>query len=198
MIKNILAVLAFLFFSGCDADLFNTKKVDTLEKEKQELQTKLKTKQQQIQAELEKEKLSTQAALEKEKLKTQAEIEKARIEKEKQQELEKIRQQSIIEQEKSKNELIRYGFMLLALLMIIAAFFIYLYFKRKREDKLRAYEDNLKKYFLFKENEMKLKLAEKILDTVKEGELSKEDQKKLISIVTAQSDEGDINMIEHK
>ncbi len=202
MRQIILLLLAIFFLSGCDVDLFNTKKVDTLKEQNQKLQQELELKKKQAELELQKQKLSAEALLEQEKLKKQAEIEKVKIEKQHQKELELIRQKTLLEEEKRKNELYRYAMLLLALVLIIAAFFLYLYLKRKREDKLIAYNDNLKKYFLYKENEMKMQLAEKILDTVKESSLSSEDQKKLINVLSSHTtqdiENGDIDLIEHK
>ena len=49
---------------------------------------------------------------------------------------------------------------------------------------------------------MKMKMAQKILDTVKDGDLSVEDQKKLILALSASTatkiDEVDVEMLEHK
>ena len=202
MIKMMLFAVAILLFGGCDADLFNTKKVQSLKEKNQELQQRIKLKEEQNDFELEKQQLSAQALLEQEKLKKQAEIEKIKIEKQHEQELELIRQKTLLAKDRNKNEIYRYILLLLAAIVLIAAFFLYLYLKRRREDKLTAYNDNLKKYFLYKENEMKMKIAEKILDTLKEGTLTPEDQKKLISVLTSHTaqdiDNGDIDLLEHK
>ena len=197
-----LLTLVMFFLSGCNVDLFNTKKVDALKEQNQKLQQELELQKKQNELELKKQQLSAEALLEQEKLKKQAELEKVKIEKQHQKELEIIRQKTLLEEEKRKNELYRYAMLLLAFVLIIAAFFLYLYLKRKREDQIIAYNDNLKKYFLYKENEMKMKLAEKILDTVKESSLSEEDQKKLINVLSSQTaqdlENGDIDLLEHK
>ena len=202
MIRTILFIAALLLFSGCDADLFNTKKVDTLKEQNQKLQQEIELKKRQSELELQKQKLSTEALLEQEKLKKQTELEKVKLEKQHQKELELIRQKTLLEEDKHTNELYKYALLLLALVLIIAAFFLYLYLKRKREDEIIAYNDNLKKYFLYKENEMKTKMAEKILDTIKESNLSVEDQKKLIGMLHSHTSDDinndDIDMIEHK
>jgi hypothetical protein len=202
MITRLFLIFILLLFSGCELDLFNEKKVDTLKEKNLQLQNELNKKQQQLKLELEKQKLDKDLVLEKEKIKTKAELEKVKIQTQQEKELAIIQQKTELEKEKQKNEIIKYGFALIALLMVIISYFIYFYFKRKRENKLKAYEDNLKKYFLLKENEMKLKLAEKILDTAKEGQLSNEDQKKLISLVTAHTQTPnrveELEVIEHK
>ncbi|WP_457597430.1 hypothetical protein [Hydrogenimonas sp.] len=66
------------------------------------------------------------------------------------------------------------------LLLILLGAALLWYFDRRRKDKLRAYEDNLKKYFHQKENEARLKIAEKILDTVAKEGLPVEQKAKLI------------------
>jgi len=71
--------------------------------------------------------------------------------------------------------------LILALVIIICAFFIFYYFKKRREDKLLAYKDNLQKYFYQKENEARMKIAQKILDNVASGKLDKAQENQLIS-----------------
>ena len=66
------------------------------------------------------------------------------------------------------------------LLLLLAGGVLLWYFDRRRRDKLRAYEDNLKKYFHQKENEARLKIAEKILDTVASQDLGIEQKSRLI------------------
>lgn len=202
MIKTMIFIIAIFLFGGCDADLFNTKKVETLKEKNQKLQQQIELKKEQNELELKKQKLSAEALLEQERLKKQTELEKVKIEKQHQKELELIRQKTLLQEDQNKNELLKYALLLLALLIVIAAFFLYLYLKRKREDEITAYNDNLKKYFLFKENEMKLKMAEKILDTIKEGNLSAEDQKKLITVLHSHTaddlNDDNIDLIEHK
>jgi len=202
----ILTTILALSFSGCELDLFNEKEILALQKENQKLKNIIETKQQAIDKELEKEKLKTDQEFAKEKLKAQTEIEKQKLQKEMElkrqqlqkeaelkkqklqlshlEELELIKQKSKLLRIEKEKQLTLYAFLLITLIVTIMAYFFYLYFKRRREDKLLAYKDNLKKYFVFKENEMKMQLANKILDTVKEGELTYEDQKKLLSVIT--------------
>jgi len=223
----ILTSIFALFFSGCEWDLFNDKKVQELEAKQAKLKAELAqqnaTQQAQLQkeqitsqenvakkkleieAELEKTRLQTKAEVEKTRLQTQAALEKERLQAKHQKELELIRQQTLLEETKARNELMRYLFAIGALVLVILAFFLYYYLKRRREDKLIAYNDNLKKYFLHKENQMKMELAQKILDTVKEDGLSKEDKLQLISVVSSSQvqevieiAEEDIEVLEHK
>jgi len=198
MIKNIIFILAILLFSGCEIDLFNDKKVEQLQRENSELQAKQQAKaitlehqnarvalekeqelkRLQLEAELEKQRLDNSKETSLVEIKTKAEVERLRLEKE----LEKtklIQESARIEAQK-RLELEKYLFALLGLLMIIVSFFIFYYFKKRREDKLIAYNDNLKKYFLFKEQERRTRIAEKVLETIAEGKLSKEDEARLV------------------
>jgi len=77
-------------------------------------------------------------------------------------------------------EIKRYIFFLLFFILVMISYFIYLYFKHRHDDKLRAYQDNLDKYFHQQENLAKMKIAEKIIDTVASGKLAKEQEKELI------------------
>ena len=67
----------------------------------------------------------------------------------------------------------------------LLSFFIYTYFKNRREDKLRAYNDNLEKYFHQKENDARLQIANKMLDTLSQGNLNKEQENALIGAFSA-------------
>ena len=113
----------------------------------------------------------------------QSALKKQELEQQKVKELELIAQKTLRAQEQKELEFKRYIIALVALIIIIVAFFLFYYYKKKREDKLTAYNDNLRKYFLQKENEVKLRIAEKILDTVASGNLSPEDQRKLIEVM---------------
>ncbi len=81
-------------------------------------------------------------------------------------------------------ELKRYLLLILFLLLVIISYFVYLYFKRRHDDKLRAYQDNLDKYFHQQENMTKMRIAEKIIDTVASGKLEKEQESELIKALS--------------
>jgi len=124
------------------------------------------------------------------------EIEKKKLEvalQTKKLELEKAKQEAKLAQEKALQEAAndlsfkRYLSAILALIIIIAAFFIFYYFKKRREDKLRAYNDNLEKYFRQKEADARVKIAEKLLDTIATGKLNKEQEDRLVSVFSGDS-----------
>jgi len=81
-------------------------------------------------------------------------------------------------------ELKRYLLLILFFVLVIATYFVYLYFKRRHDDKLRAYQDNLDKYFHQQENMTKMRIAEKIIDTVASGKLEKEQESALIKALS--------------
>lgn len=78
-----------------------------------------------------------------------------------------------------------YLFVFLILLISVISFFVFYYAKKKREDELRAYNDNLKKYFYHKENETRMEISKMILSTIAQGNLSKENERKLIQAFAA-------------
>jgi len=203
MIKNILFILVLLFYTGCEFDLFNDQKVEKLQDENMRLKaqkeaeaTELEYKNslvkieksqelEQLKLESELKKVQLENSKELEKIALENALKKEQIEKEKALELEVLRQKTALAEAEKALELKKYLFALLSLIVIIIAFFIYYYLKRKREDKLIAYNDNLKKYFRYKESETRTRIAEKVLDTIAEGKLSKEDQANLIKAISA-------------
>ena len=79
------------------------------------------------------------------------------------------------------------------------SFFIYYYFKKRHEDKLRAYHDNLDKYFHQQEMMTKMRIAEKIIDTVASGNLEKEQESELIKALSGNISPSDVSkQIENK
>lgn len=72
---------------------------------------------------------------------------------------------------------------LLGVVMLIAAFGLYVLLKRRHENKLRAYNDNLQKYFRHKENETRARLAEKIIDKIADGQTPTAQEQQLIEIL---------------
>ncbi len=123
-----------------------------------------------------------------EALKLKQELEKKKLENEKLLSQKRIEQNRELSELENELRLKRYIIALVALLVAIISFFIYLYYKRKRENKLKAYNDNLDKYFRSKENEARVKIAEKILDTISSGKLSIEHEARLIEVF--KSDKG--------
>jgi len=205
--KWIYILLLAFVFSGCDL----LESVLESEKEKAEKIANEKIafeKKVEDSKEIQLQKLSAETKKELAILESKKEL--AKIEKER--ELEKIRMQSelekqriILAQEKEKAifeqkmqlnkqmdsmELKRYFILILALFVVVSSFFIFYYFKKRREDKLRAYNDNLQKYFHHKENEARVKIAEKMLDTIGSGTLDKAQENQLIGAFSGHANEG--------
>jgi hypothetical protein len=199
--KTLLILTLLLLFSGCEFDPLNDKKIEALEREnlalqraKLELEANRTSRMDAISlAYQNKEKLAQIAMQEKiakieqakalEAIRIQKQLEKEQLALEQKQKLEQMRIDSELARAKNELRLKQTLIAMAALLFLIIAFFIYYYFKKRREDKLIAYRDNLEKYFRAKENESRVKIAEKILDTIASGKLAPEHEAKLIEVL---------------
>jgi hypothetical protein len=200
--KYLLILFTLFFFSACQ--LFEDSA--ELQDKKQELALKkLQVQQEKELADLEMQK--SLAMIEKEKTlelqKMQNEIKEKELNVNSEKELELIKQKVALQESSNQLDFQKYLFIFLALSVVIISAFIFYYMKRKREDELRAYNDNLKKYFYIKENEARMKIAEKILDTIADGEMSPENEQKLINAFAKDQHDYDddaeiIDTIEHK
>jgi len=199
MMKFVYIVSILFLFSGCDLFESQEDKAKKIEAKKVAFEKKIAESK-----EIQLKKLSSD--IEKELAILNSKKELAKLEKEK--ELEKIRMQNELEkqrislaQEKEKAlfeqkmlqiehtdnmELKRYLMLIFAIVVIISAFFLYYYFTKRREDKLHAYNDNLEKYFHQQENATKMRIAEKMLDTIASGKLDKTQESLLIGAFSNQ------------
>ena len=195
--KLILLLTITLFFTACnigeskeeiaakqlqekrafEEKIANSKEVQLKKIDAQKEQALAKIDSQTTLAKLEKEQL-----LEKIKLEAAAEKEKLLLAQAKEKEAADARLRTIDHQDSM--EIKRYLLVILFLILIIASYFIYLYFKRKHDDQLRAYQDNLDKYFHQQENMTKMRIAEKIIDTVASGKLEREQERELIKALS--------------
>jgi len=182
--KTILKTLPLFFtlflFSACQ--LFEDSK--ELQDKKQELALKkLQVQQDKDLASIEMQ--QSLAVLEKEKAlqlqQMQNDIKEKELNANSEKELELIKQKVLLQESNNLLDFQKYLLAFLAILVVVIAAFIFYYMKRKRTDELRAYNDNIKKYFYMKENESRMKIAEKILDTISKGDLSKDNEQKLIN-----------------
>ena len=200
--KWIYILMFSLLFSGCDllvskeekAKEIATKKIEFEKKIEESKEIQLQKLSAQTQRELallesKKELAKIQKDKELEIIRLQSELEKQRIilDQEKQQAI--FNQQIQQKEQLDAMELKRYLMLILALFVVISCFFIFYYFKKRREDKLLAYNDNLEKYFRQKENDARVKIAEKMLDVISEGTLDKAQENQLLSALSGQSSE---------
>lgn len=159
----VVILLTLLFFNACETSLFSPSK-EEISLKKEEIKAKEK-----------------KAILE---LNIQKEIAIASINSE-------INKEKILSTQRIQSQdiqLQKYYLIFTAFVIVIISFFIFLYFNNKRKDKLRAYEDNLKKYFHEKENQTKIKLTQELLKTLQSNNLSKEQKNILISNVNINDD----------
>ncbi len=199
--KWIYILTISILFSGCDLFESQEKQAQKIALEKKAFQKKIEdTKEVQLQKlsaqtqkelailESKKELALIKKELELEKIQMHAELEKQKIifEKEK---AEALFTQEMQQRDQMYNmELKRYLSITLALFLFLVSYFVFYYFKKRREDKLRAYNDNLEKYFHHKENEARVKIAEKMLDTIGSGTLDKNQENQLISAFSGQTE----------
>ena len=178
-------LFCLILFSGCEL----LEDSEALQQKKQELElAKLAT--QTSLATIEKEKILALA-----KLQNDMKVKELDLNSEK--ELELIKQKISLQESNNDLNFQMYLFIFLALVVIVVTFFIYYFFKRKREDELRAYNDNIKKYFYNKENEARMKIASQILETISDGNLSKENEQKLINAFTQETSNLPVESLTH-
>ncbi len=186
--KTLLTLLLLtLFISGCDLFDSNDIKLKKIESKK-EL------------ALIEKEK-------ELQKIKLQADVQQENLRLNKEKEIALFEQNLRLKQEENRLAQSRYIMLLGALVIIIISFFIFYYFKKHHENKLKAYEDNLKKYLQQKEQESRNKIAEKLIDTIAAGKLDKNQEATLLNALSGQvqqpheqenEDEDEVLILEEK
>ena len=114
--------------------------------------------------------------------KTELEKQKALLQDKKDKAL--LNMQMLQMQHDNNTQIERYILIMSFFLLIIVSFFIYYYLKKRHEDKLRAYKDNLEKYFHQQENMTRMRIAEKIIDTVASGKLDKAQEMELIKALS--------------
>jgi hypothetical protein len=198
MIQTVVLTLFLIFFSGCDIldNIVNATVQKELQKEKEKnaiLEKKLnqskevqlkeidsKTRQELAKIEAKKELAKIEKEQMLEKIRLQAELEKQKVQ------IEVQKQKSLLDQKmtqlklESDLEIKRYFVLIVLIVLIIISYFVFLYFKLRHQNKLRAYQDNLDKYFHQQENMTKMRIAEKIIDTVASGKLDKHQETELI------------------
>lgn len=190
VLKNILLVVILFSFNACQ--LFEDS--PELQQKKQELELKkLQVLHDKELAAIEMQK--SLAAIEKEKTlelqKLQNDIKSIELNANSEKELELIRQKVLLQENANSLNFQLYLFVFLLFVISVISFFVFYYFKKKREDELRAYNDNLKKYFHHKENEARIKISTMILGTIAQGDLNKENERKLIQVFAGNHDDYD-------
>jgi len=89
----------------------------------------------------------------------------------------------------------KYLIAIASFLIVVFTYALFTYFNNRRKDKLRAYQDNLNKYFQEKENKAKVEIASKILDTIASGKLNAEQESRLISSISGDSKNTQANLL---
>ena len=162
---------------------FEEKVANTKEVQIQQIEAQKSAELAKIEAQTDLAKLEKEQMLEKIRLEAQAKKEQLLLEQKKEREAFEARLREI--EHADAMEIKRYLLFIFLIVLIIASYFIYLYFKQRHENKLRSYQDNLDKYFHQQENMTKMRIAEKIIDTVASGKLDKEQELELIRALNA-------------
>ncbi|WP_201334673.1 MULTISPECIES: hypothetical protein [unclassified Nitratiruptor] len=215
MFRLFNLVLIVLLFGGC---MESTQKLDQKKDELLERKARIEARLEKAREEADKQKELAltkmqqeieKLALQRSKNEAQKEVEIARIkakqalelqkieqayklkelELKKQKELLELQNQKIIAQKELELKKQFLLFSLIALVIILVVVLIVLYFYKKRKDKLIAYHDNLEKYFRLKENEAKVAIANKIIDTIAEGKLTPEQEQRLLGVLKGETKE---------
>ena len=187
--RLIFLLAIWLFFSGCNLFQTQAEKAQKIQQEKIAFEKKVReTKEIQLaMLESKKELAKIQKDIEIEKIRSNSKLDKQKI---------------LLEQEKSKvlfdQELKRYMMLIFGLVVLVGLFLIYYYFKKRHDDKLTAYNDNLKKYFYHKENEARVKIAQELLKTISSGKLDKNQENQLISAFKGEAEIYNKNQIENQ
>jgi len=176
--KTLIALFFGFLLAGCTAE--NGKNGGFDEAPKEPPRTKYRTfvSDEELANRKDLAQIEAQKAIELEKIGSSARLRELELQKER--ELAVMREKERMAALEHEQAMERYTLLGAILLLLLAGASLLWYFDRRRKDKLRAYEDNLKKYFHQKENEARLKIAEKILDTVASRDLSDAQRAKLI------------------
>jgi len=179
MIKFFYCLVLVGIFTGCTVDNSGTGGFDVKESTT-EKRTKYRTfiSDEELKTQKELAQIEAQKRIELEKISGETRLKQLELEREKELALLREKERLLkIEHEQAMQRYMLIGAIILIFLVVVALLW---YFDKRRKDKLRAYEDNLKKYFHQKENEARVKIAEKILDTVASQDLNIEQKTKLI------------------
>lgn len=166
--KNIISLLiTIILLSACELQSPFAKSKEQNALIKQELDAKISQEKEKLQVHKELELAKIDSSLQKDKLLVQNTKEENQI---------KLNLQKL----KQENEIQKYYILLAIFILVLIFTSLYIYFNNRRKDKLRAYEDNLEKYFKEKENQAKVQITNKIIDTIASHKLSSLQENKLI------------------
>jgi len=126
--------------------------------------------------------------IETEKIKAQKELQIAKIQKDK--ELEKSKLE--LEVKKEENSITKTAIIMVSLLSLALLFLLFYLFSKRQETKIAIEREKIKAQKELKEKELKAKMAEKLIEAIANGKLTKEQEDKLISLANGK------NIIEYK
>lgn len=125
--------------------------------------------------------------LKKSEIQSKKEIELAKIQSDiKKSELEIQKEQIASNTNTQNKEYEVYKLIIISITIIITIILvgIFVYLNNRRKDKLKSYDDNLEKYFRQKELDAKIQIANKVIEAVSKGNLTKEQEVTLLGTIT--------------
>ncbi len=137
-----------------------------------------------MQKEIEIQRLKNESIIREASIKKELEIQRSNLLKEV--EIAKNETQKQMQKENSKMQY--WWLFAIASLILVILLFIYLSVRRGRKDKLTIHHEQLEQELHLKEQEMKLKIAEKMLDTLASGNLSEKNEEILINSLSNKDD----------
>lgn len=174
-------IISIFLFTGCELNsLFGPSKEELALKEK-ELTNQQILKEKELNAKIELDKNSLAVKKDLELAKINKDLEKEKMVKEN---LAKENEYKLQSQEQANAiEIQRYYIILAGFVLLVISAALFVYFNNRRKDKLKAYEDNLEKYFRQKENQARIEVANKIIDTIASGKLNQDQEQRLLSTI---------------
>ncbi len=126
---------------------------------------------------IETKKIESQAKVQMEKIKSQRELEKTKLE---------------LQAKSEANSITQTALILFAVLGFGVLILIYILFKRYQENKISIEREKMRLQKEMKEKEIKAKMAEKLIDALSSGNLTKEQEERLLSLINQK------NVLEYK
>lgn len=192
--RFVIAALLLLLIGGCGGDsnqsgpyLYGgatTEKIDYQAASKAQ-QASRDNEQAQMRQELELQQLKNSAELEKARLEHNATLYQANL----QQEVALSAQALSRELHQSQSEMQKWWIIAIIGALGIVLFFIYLIMRKRQEFIAKQQSEKLQHEKTLKEQEMRLQMAQKVLDTIASGKVSHDQQERLISALEPKSPE---------
>lgn len=194
--KTLFILLILLLFHGCNTEHKNkqpylmNQHANVIKGESEKIRLmKMEANAKKEIAEIEK-----QQAIEVAKIHQKAEVEKATINKD----VALVKNKTELIKEDNTFNIQKWLLILVGILSSIIAFYIFYNAQKSRKSKVEMHHNELEQQRILKEQEMRYRMAEKMLDTLSSGKLSDEQETKLIDTFAQTANPSDIQVIGKK